>query len=381
MIKASDIRTTFCDAPVEAWPRAKAVITPLYTAQEKNWHFCHHPEIGAFRGQLYAMWSNAPVGEDELGQRILYARSADGQHWSEPEILCRRIPGEDQPRVLTAAGWLDQGDSLAAYFASYEYETEEIRTDRQGNSLLGKGIVRTRLFAQTTADGVHFADPVDLQVPLCPNFGPQRTKGGRLIITGNWAHAVTDRPDGVTPGSWALHGFDPGQPLLRTPVRDDPDYFGYVSQTAGLPGLCEGAFYQTDDGALHMLYRSSEDYLYYSVSEDEGDSWSFPEKTGFTNCRSKFVLGRLPDGRFYYIGNPKPGSGRNPLVLSLSEDGKVFDRHFLIESDPCERKYSGFVKNGAYAYPHSAVLNHTLYVVYSIYKEDVRVAAVPLDTL
>ena len=169
---------------------------------------------------------------------------------------------------------------------------------------------------------------------------------------------------------------------LPAPVSDDPDYFWRVSRQLGLPGgICEGAFYQTDDHVLHMLHRSNTDWLYESHSTNEGESWSMPEKTNFPNCRAKVFFGRLPDGRFYYVGNPLPGSERNPLVLSLSEDGALFDTHYLIAGGACARKYPGYAKNGMYAYPHGVIAGEKLYIAYTVWKEDVRLAVVPLNRL
>ncbi len=375
----SPIHSTLWRDPSKAKQLNPVRSTP-YAAGPGNWHFCHHPEIGTFQGRLYAMWSNSPEGEDECGQRILCADSEDGVHWSAPRVLADGEPGEKFPAALTAAGWLDRGDSLLAYYAAYEYDSEGPRLDGRGVPRFGTDIVRTRLYCRETGDGVTFSAPVNLGVPLCPNIGPTKTRSGRLIITGNWAHAWADDPAGI--GPWAFTGFCQDKALLPEPVRDDPDYFWRVSKAMGYPGgLCEGAFYQTDDGALHMLHRSHTDWLYESQSLDDGATWSAPVKTGFSDCHTKFHFGRLPDGRFYYLGSPIPGSKRNPLVLSLSLDGVAFDDHYIVAGDPVERKYPGFAKGGVYGYPHSVVQNGHLFVICSVYKEDIAVFKIDLDAL
>ena len=378
MIQPQEIRHTLIDNPGNIKTLPMRTVT-LYQAGENNWRFCHHAEVGVFKGEIYTMWSNSPTGEDECGQRTLFCKSSDGEHFSAPRVLCENLPGKEYPAVLTAAGWLDRKDSLAAYFAAYEYASPAERTDRNGVKRFGSDICRTRLYCMTSEDGEKFTPPADLQVPLCPNIGPQRLHSGRLLITGNWAHAYTDDPRGEA--AWRMAGFaDPAQ--LPTPVADDPDYFWRVSKILNMPGgMCEGAFYQTDDHVLHMLHRSHTDWLYESHSLDEGESWSLPAKTNFPNCRSKVQFGRLPDGRFYYIGNPLPGTGRNPLVLSVSKDGALFDTHYLLAGPPCERKYQGYAKNGMYAYPHSVIAGDMLYIVYTVWKEDVRFVAIPLNNL
>lgn len=374
-MEQSPIRSTFISNPSSAVNLA-LVPTYAYTAAEGNWHFCHHPEICVFQDRLYVMWSNGPSGEDEVGQRILVGGSDDeGATWSKPSVLADSVPDE-ACSVLTAAGWLDRGDSLLAYFASYAYAEDGPSVDGRGVERFGAGMVRTGLYCAETADGLHFSAPKALGVPLCPNIGPQQTRSGRLIITGNWAHAYSDDPTGD--GVWHLRGFADGKTDVTS---DDPEAFWRVSKALGLAGICEGSFYQTDDGVLHMLHRSYGPWLYESQSLDDGESWSMPVQSGFSDSNTKFHFGRLPDGRFYYLGSPLPESGRVPLVLSLSEDGLCFDRHFIVAERPVIRKYPGYAKGGMYGYPHSVIHGGYLYAVCSVWKEDIAIFKIDISVL
>lgn len=354
--------------------------TCLYDAALNEWHFCHHPALSVFGDRLFAMWSNGPDGEDEPGQRVMYAVSKDGVRWSAPQILCESFCGKRMRRVLTAAGFHAYDGRLVAYFGSYEYRTLREVSDRSGMTRQGKDCVETSLYAMVTQDGEHFSAPIDLNVPICPNYGPQSLRSGRLLLTGNWAHAYTDDPSGLT--GWTLRGFCQEDERLKPPLRDDPSYFWDVSRTLGLEGaLCEGAYLQEEDGIIHMLHRSYGRWLFESDSEDDGKHWSLPEATQFPNGNSKFYLGRLPDGRGIFVGNPEPNSNRCPLVLSLAEAGMRFERHYILESQPTRRKFSGFAKGGMYAYPHALCWNDSLYVIYSLWKEDVYVLKIPLAGL
>ena len=150
----------------------------------------------------------------------------------------------------------------------------------------------------------------------------------------------------------------------------------------GIPGsLCEGAFIQTKDGVIHMLHRSYGPRLFESQSHDNGESWTFPVPIEFPDGNSKFFLGTLPGGRYLYIGNPGPGPDRRPLVLSLSDDGANFRQHYLLEDAPVSLKYPGAFKNGMYAYPHAVLHQEALYVIYTVWKEDVWVQKIPLALL
>lgn len=353
----------------------------LYDAALNSYHFCHHPALGVFKGKLYAMWSNGPTGEDEFGQRVLYSISKDGNSWSAPEILCPPLPGPNMTYVMTAAGFHTDGKKLVAYVGAYEYEyPQQTVISKSGESRLGAKCSNTTCFALVSDDGGTFGDPIDLKLPLCPNYGPKSLLSGRLLMTGNWAHAYTDDPSGLT--GWVLSGFCPDAVLPSLPKRDDPSYFWEVSKNLGLPhALCEGSFIQDAEGAIHMMHRSYSNALYQSDSFDNAESWSMPEATGFPNGNSKFYFDRLPDGRSCYIGNPGPDSKRRPLVVSINENNALFSKHYVLEDREVLRKFPGCYKGGMYAYPHAVAHGDHMYVIYSVWKEDIYVAKIPLCQL
>lgn len=356
----------------------------LYDASEHEWHFCHHPALGVFNGRLYAMWSNGRVGEDEPGQRVLYAVTSDGDHWSAPQVLCASWPGsQGYEKTLTAVGFYAYEETLNAYIASYEYESYELVTDSQGNARNGKLCCNPMLYVMTSRDGEHWSEPQSLDLPLAVVCGPRKLRSGRLLMEGNWAHAYTDDPSGLS--GWKFAGYCPDDVELEKPLRDDPTYFWKVAKAMNLEGhLCEGSFIEEKDGTLHMMYRSTFRplLLWQTDSTDGGEHWSLPEKTDFPNGESKFHMEQLPDGRWAYVGNPEQDMSRCPLVVSISEDdGMTFTRHYMIETERVSRKFPGLYKGGIYGYPHMTVYGDSLYVIYSIWKEDVAVHRIPFACL
>jgi hypothetical protein len=158
-----------------------------------------------------------------------------------------------------------------------------------------------------------------------------------------------------------------------------------VAQAQGWPAaLCEGSFYQTGDQVLHMLLRNTArgnaSRLWLTESRDDGTSWSAPVETDFSNTNAKFHFGRLPAGRYYYLGNPV-GVGRTPLVLSLGRDGIRFDQHLLLGDTHYTQRRPGAAKGGEYGYPHSIVHDGHLCVIISRQKEAVEVLRVALSEL
>ncbi len=329
--------------------------------------YSHHPHIAWFHGQFVAIWSNHMVDEDAPGQRVLLSTSPDCKAWSKPIPLAEPDGGGGGvKRVLTAAGFHEHGGVLVAYYGQYDAD----RTN-------------THLRARTTRDLKFWGPALDMEVPVNPNHGPTRTRSGRLIIAGNFAFPYTDDPSGLT--GWKWSGF---QTRDLDGVEDNPATFWGIADAMKLsPALCEGSFVQTADGALHMLLRATgsqwRGHLWETVSTDDGATWGRPRETEFTDNDAKFHLGRLPNGLYYYVGNPDNGNhgGRNPLVLSTSRDGLVYDRHYIVADDRFTMKKTGRYKGGDFGYPHSMVHDGHLYIIVSRQKEAVEVFKIDLAQL
>jgi len=358
--------------------KLQAVTSMIFQPKDDyDWSYAHHPHLAFFRDKWFAMWSNSRVNEDDAGQRVLLSSSSDFQNWSVPTPLIGPLLGEHSELVLTATGFHQYEEMLVAYVGRWEYAADHLqhgsRIHPQDN-----GHTRTGLYALTTTDGIHWSDPIDLHLPIVPNFGPQQLQSGRLILSGNIMFPYTDDPYGLT--GWQQTGLYPEE--WASEVWDDSEYIGKLQEKMGWPHmLCEGSFYETDDGTLHMLLRSSESKLWLTSSTDHGATWSAPEGTEFENDWSKFHVGRLPDGRFYFVGNPVPGGGRFPLGLSLSNDGMHFDQHYVLCDEPHERRIAGLHKSGTYAYPHSVYRDGHLHVIFSIMKEQIAVVRIPVGEL
>ena len=365
---------TFIDSP-----RVRADAERVYLYRPRaEWTYSHHQSITHFNGRYHAIWSNGRVNEDDVGQRVLHSTSADGLRWSEPAPLVDSKRGRHSELVLTAAGFHEHAGTLVAYFGSYEYRPERLEA---GSRKPGdQGHQDTDLWALTTTDGVTWSEPESLGVPIVPNHGPQPTRSGRLIISGNISFPWTDDSYGLT--GWRMAGIYPES--MAADVFDDSQGFWIVKERQGWPvGLCEGSFFQTDDGVIHMLLRSGTPNLWVTRSTDDGVTWSAPEPSGFTDNVTKFHFGRLTDGRFYYVGcpDPEPRGARSPLVLSLSADGVRFDRHVILGDDRYERLKDGMHKGGQFGYPHTLVHDGYLYTICSRMKEAVEVIRVRIDSL
>jgi hypothetical protein len=351
-------------------PRLSVERAMIYTPQA-SWLYNHHPSITKFKDQFIAIWSDGMKDEDAPGQRVVYAVSRDFFHWSKPQVLA--VPSlyqGDTANVLTAAGFHHFGDSLAAYYGEYSPHRQH-----------------THLWAKVSGDGLHWSGPLDMGVPVNPNHGPEAAGGGRLIISGNFTFPYTDDPRGLS--GWKMSSFYPDT-LYK---EDNPATFYAPAARMGLPPLCEGSFYMTrrdgrgGDGVLHMLLRVTgkgwKGRLWVTESRDRGVHWSFPRETAFTDNDSKFHFGRLPDGRWYYVGIPDTVHhyARTPLVLAVSKDGRSFDQCRILADEPYMLKAEGLWKGGQYGYPHTMIDGGYLYVIISRQKEAIEVLRCRLSQL
>lgn len=344
--------------------RRPPVETVMLYQPATEWTYSHHQSICFFKGRFYAIWSNGRQNEDSPGQRVLMSSSGDFHRWTKPQPLVDSVTENGVERVLTAGGFHQHDGLLVAYFGNY-----------------GPNKETTRLEAVTTRDGIRWSAVREIGVPVCPNHGPEATATGRLIISGNISFPYTDDPYGLS--GWRMAGIFPRS--MAATIKDDPVEFHRVAARAGRPvAVCEGSFFETDDRVIHMLLRndgaSSAYRLWETDSRDDGATWTEPVATAFSNARSKFHFGRLPDGRFYCVGNPVMGD-RNPLVLSLSRDGIHFNDHFILGSEPYRMRRAGRSKGGDYGYPHSLVHDGYLYVIVSRQKEAEQVIRVSLRDL
>ena len=333
-------------------------------APDTNWLYNHHPFITHFKNNLIAIWSDGMKDEDQPGQRVLVSSSQDFFHWSTPKVLA--VPGlyNDTLNVLTAAGFHQFNDTLVAYFGEYSLHK-----------------TNTRLWAVTSSDGVRWSKPLNMHIPVNPNLGPKATSTGRLIISGNFSFPYTDDYHGLS--GWTMTGLY-ADSLYK---EDNPATFYKPAEHMNYPPLCEGSFFETDDHILHMLLRVTgkgwKGFLWCTESNDDGIHWSRPAQVNFSDNDSKFYFGRLPDNRFYYVGIPDSihHYSRTPLILSISIDGKHFNKNYIIANEKYKLRQDGLWKGGQYGYPYAIIYKDFMYVIVSRQKESIEALRFNLDQL
>ena len=130
-------------------------------------------------------------------------------------------------------------------------------------------------------------------------------------------------------------------------------------------GVIQPVIWQ-DKGRLHMYMRSTEGYIYSSVSDDEGKHWTEPQPTELYNNNSGFDVIRTPGGRLFMACNPVKGNwgARTPLALFMGrEDGSHWEMFLRLEKG-----------KGEFSYPSLTYTFHGLWVSYTYNRENIAVA-------
>lgn len=349
--------------------------------QPASWEngYSHHAHLTSLGGRLCATWSIGCMHEDGPGQRMVMATSDDlGKTWSPPSTVVASVRGECADTCITNGGLLVNGSVIAAFYSSYDHTPEALlkfahagvnenwRITTETARDVHAGVV-------TSSDGGNTWNTIAAHIPgLIINLAPIRLASGRLFATGHRINAYTDDPSGLS--GWKI-----------SPLPGLPE--GYYERAGGHRpvladwrhlGICEGAIQEVPGRPLRLILRTNKGCLAAAESFDDGASWSSPQPTGFTDCGSRFQFGRLPDGRHFALScpdniTPRSGLRRTPLVLAVSDDGNVFDRHYILGDEPDRPlNFPGAYKHGRYGYPYLHVLGDLVFVIDSVAKEEIE---------
>jgi hypothetical protein len=302
------------------------------------------------------MWQSSPKDEDSDDTWVAYSVSNDeGLTWTAPKALS--VPSDEF--YCTSGGWLVRGDTLTAFIDTWQKGLEP----RGG-----------RTCYMTTTDGQTWS-----------KLQPVRMADG-LPMEGVLEQDPYTLPDGRIVGASHLM---PGLHICPVFTDDPTGHDGWKrgdmeSEDAGKQSReLEPSQYVQPDGTIVMLFRDQKSSFrkLASVSSDRGVTWSKPQITNIPDARTKQCAGNLPDGTSYMVCCPANGKWRWPLVLLLCQDGVRFDNAILLRSGKADdlppRRYEGKYKTLGFNYPKALVHNNSLYVSYSVNKEDVECTIIP----
>lgn len=320
----------------------------------------HGVVLFPFKGMLYAQWQSSAVDEDGEDTQVLYSKSIDGKRWSKPQVLSEK----SNEGMYTSGGWWKQADTLIAYLNFWPK-----------NSVPKGGYTRYR----SSYNGIDWSstqavtDIHDKAIQGIIEQDVQALPSGRIITAFHLQPGLlvqpyfTDHASGTR--NWKAAKFE-RLPSNKTEISRE----------------IEPSWFYRKDGAVVMIFRDQHNSYkkLASVSKDEGESWSKPILINTPDSRAKQSAGNLPNGTAYMVNNPTGSKSRIPLVITLSRDGFLFDKAYLIRrggKDLQNMRYQGRYKRVGYSYPKSVVWGNYLYIGYATNKEDVELSRIPIEEL
>ena len=307
--------------------------------------FCHASTLAAVGGvqgiETLACWfGGSHEGADDVG---IYLSACRQGQWSEPELVVSTQEPCWNP-VLYLHGAEAAGQRVSLFYkqgrAIADWRTYAITlTLRQGEVL--------RSEAHELVDG-----------DVSGGRGPVRNKllrlrNGRLLAGGSvergiwtafadisdddgrtWQKSTTIAIDGLT--------YNAGEKTAESAIEvSQQSFFGR--------GVIQPSLWQSADGSVHMLLRSSEGFVYRSDSADDGETWCSAYALSLPNNNSGLDLVRTAGGVLYLVCNPVAANWgqRSPLSLFKSTDeGASWRRLLELETEPAEFSYPAIIALG-----------------------------------
>ena len=277
--------------------------------------FCHASTVLALPdGSLLCCWfGGTHEGESDVG--IYLSRRTDAG-WSEPKLLVNGAAANWNPVLFAGA----DGRLLLFY--------------KQGQQIADW---QTWLL-QSKDNGETWSGPQEL-VPgdVSGGRGPVSNKPLRLDISddgASWHKSSAVQIEGLQ--------YQAGEKTADSNIAvSQQSFYGR--------GVIQPSLWQSADGSVHMLLRSSEGFVYRSDSADEGETWCSAYALSLPNNNSGLDLVRTAGGVLYLVCNPVAANWgqRSPLSLFKSTDeGASWQKLLDLETEPAEFSYPAIIADG-----------------------------------
>ncbi len=334
-------------AALEQAPGRHSVV---FRGEQDESQFNLHSYIAFHDGQFFAVWSSSKVGEEDPDQLIRYSTSRDGHTWAKVRVLAADPDGAAGPARWIARGLFVEGGklyALGAYIESADYRLRDKQAVWKNLRLMrfewnGKDWIERGVFAGDCMN----------------NFAPERLDERLMMVCrDSWMRVSVATLDGA---AWQ-----------RQPLAAEPPFHR----------MDEPTWYEAPDGTVHLVIRDNakSGYLIHVVSRDRGRTWSRPTITNYPDATSKNFIGRFTNGWLHLINNPAPKS-RDPLAITVSRDGWNFSGPMIVRTRAGERRFEGRAKGtGTIQYPNAMEHGGSLWVIYSVNKEDIEISEIPLS--
>ncbi|MDR3118216.1 MAG: exo-alpha-sialidase [Mediterranea sp.] len=338
-------------------------------ANGNGWTYNHQPMLAWWEGKFYLQYLSDPADEHVPPSQTLLMRSTDGYTWTAPDVV---FPPYPVPDGYTKPGRTDAASGLIAVMHQrvgfYVSKSGRLLTmgyygvafDKRDDPNDGNGI--GRVVREVKKDGTY--GPIHF---ICYNhgFGEKNTgypyyKRSKDADFMRSCKEILDNP--LYMMQWVEEA-DRDDPLI--PLHKE--YKAFNGHT--LP-----------DGRIAGLWK----HALTSTSSDGGRTWAEPvlRAKGFVNSNAKIWGQRLSDGLYATVYNPS--EFRWPLAISLSRDGLEYTTLNLVHGEIPPMRYGGNYKSFGPQYVRGILEGNglppdgDLWVAYSVNKEDMWVARIPV---
>jgi hypothetical protein len=378
------VKWTAQDAPNFRYPFLDNVrTTQLVYATPETGTFNLHGYLAYFKGVLFACWDSQARDENTSGQHGVFRYSTDdGETWADLKTLfpslADNIPASEveQPNPFqTSQGFVKIDDRLYVVTCVDRSLNEKVYRYNEVSRIRIGFLVREVRTDGTLGDLFWLSDIAPEPEPGYPAY----PVGDPALVSK--INAYLKEPANLL------------QLLFRPREHPDSDDDHRMTEPTPPWRLDNGTWVRLyrDSGSIHAENRAEVEASksrrnYAAFSFDDGQTWTAPTWTSFPDSCARSNAGKLPDGQVYVINNiltmsPSKG-GRSMLAISLSRDGLHFDHMAVLRFAPPPQRYQGKAKrSNGFQYPHSVVVGEYLWVIYSVSKEDMEVARIPLSEL
>lgn len=334
-----------------------------------GWTYNHAPNMAYWNGTFYLQYLSDPVGEHIPPSQTLLMTSKDGYNWSMPEVLF--------PIYRVPDGWTKEGVEGAAK------NLDAVMHQRMGFFAASNGKLLTLAYYGIALNAKD--DPNDGKGigRVVREINKDGSLGPIYFIRYNktWDQSKSAYPFYTKSKD---RGFKKAcEELLATPLmmqqwveeadRDDP-LIPLQKQYKAF------SYYHLPNGNVVGLWK----HALTSVSTDEGKTWVYKplRAPGFVNSNAKIWGQKTTDGRYATVYNPS--EYRWPLAVSTSDDGLNYTDLLLVHGEISPMRYGGNYKSFGPQYVRGIVEgngipdDNKLWVTYSMNKEDIWVASIPV---
>jgi len=277
--------------------------------------------------ELLAIWTQSSV-EGRGDNRAALARSMDGVSWSDPVIIKGKAPGRDEGQASWAFPVVAKTGRIYCF-----YTKELAKIDvRQSSGVMGT--------MYSDDNGYIWLDGADIAVPKTkydnqdpgtpPNWivwqQPIRDAKGRWIVgyTRTTSETVIKKPNRNWPDHDSRSAFIRFDNLDSGPAPKDLKLSWLPTESDGIevphkvyPKIStaqEPALVLLPDGRLFTIVRTMTGSIWYSVSDDDGESWRAPEVLRYKdggktvdNPIAPCPIYRMENGKYLLVFNNNNG--------------------------------------------------------------------------